>query len=368
MIKRQHIFLTLILVATALAAGWIASVTITHPTPAVEEVAQVTATPLPPAPTVVVTQAPVQSRYKFQSPAGYLLVEFLDDDLVHFELAPVGPGPDTDQPVFTSLMVYKTDYPGPQFVDDDGSGTLSTSDLIVQVDQQDLCVTVSDKARQPTLRLSTFCPYNFEKDFRGISFTPETFTQAYGLGEKFISPGISDSDWVGETRFPGEMGNKQESWNNGSVGNDQFPVLYLLGEGLDNYALFVDNPYKQYWDFSTSPWKAAMYGDAIRFYVMSGPDLPDLRQDFMELVGHAPLPPKQAFGLWVSEYGYDNWAELEDKLSTLRANNFPVDGFVLDLQWYGGILENSDDTQEGSLTWDLNNFPDCVMKREWGLC
>jgi len=358
MIKSRHIFLTLILLGTFVAARWIASAVIPLPTPAPAEIAQVTETPEPPMPSATATQVPVQTRYKFQSPVGYLLVEFLDDDLVHFELAPVGPGPSTDQPLFTSLMVYKTDYAGPQYVEDDGSGTLSTSDLIVQVDDKDLCVTVSDKTRQPALKLSTFCPYNFEKDFRGISFAPETFTQAYGLGEKFITAGVSDSDWVGGTRFPGDMGNQQESWNNGSVGNDQFPVLYLLGEGLDNYALFVDNPYKQYWDFSTSPWKAAMYGGAVRFYVMSGPDLPDLRQDFMELVGHAPLPPKQAFGLWVSEYGFDNWAELEDKLSTLRDNHFPVDGFVMDLQWYGGILENSDDTQEGSLTWNLQNFPD----------
>ncbi|MBN1813448.1 MAG: DUF5110 domain-containing protein, partial [Anaerolineae bacterium] len=86
--------------------------------------------------------------------------------------------------------------------------------------------------------------------------------------------------------------------------------------------------------------------------------LPDLRQDYMELVGHPLVPPKKAFGLWVSEYGFDDWAELEDKLSTLRANHFPVDGFVVDLLWFGGVVYDSDDSSMGSLTWDLASFAD----------
>jgi alpha-glucosidase len=67
------------------------------------------------------------------------------------------------------------------------------------------------------------------------------------------------------------------------------------------------------------------------------------------------------FGLWVSEYGFDNWGELDDKLRTLRENRFPVDGFVMDLQWYGNItpIEN---TQMGALTWDTRNFADPAGK------
>jgi hypothetical protein len=37
-------------------------------------------------------------RVKFQSGSHYLVVEFLDDDLVHFELSALGPGPETSQP------------------------------------------------------------------------------------------------------------------------------------------------------------------------------------------------------------------------------------------------------------------------------
>jgi len=162
-------------------------------------------------------------------------------------------------------------------------------------------------------------------------------------------------DWAHP--FPCKFGNVQEPFNKGSVGNDQFPILYLAGKGLDSYALLLDNTYKQFWTFREISGKITMHGKWVRFYILTGKDLPDLRWDYLELVGRPPVPPKPAFGLWISEYGYDNWAELEDKLRSLRDNHFPVDGFVLDLQWYGGIKEMSDDTHMGSLTWDEQNFP-----------
>ncbi|OGO15863.1 MAG: hypothetical protein A2Z14_10735, partial [Chloroflexi bacterium RBG_16_48_8] len=255
-------------------------------------------------------------------------------------------------------MVYKKDYEGSSALKRDVKGSFETPDLRIQVDEESLCITATDITREPELKLSQFCPFQFEEEFRGVTFSPETFTHAYGLGQKFITPGSPDGDWIGQARYPGDYGNVMQGFNNGAAGNTQFPIIYFTGEGTESYALFMDNQYKQFWYFEREPWKAVMYGEKIRFYLMTGPDLQDLRSDYLELVGHSPVPPKKMFGLWVSEYGFDNWEELENKLSTLRAHYFPIDGFVLDLQWFGGITENSDDTQEGSLTWDETNFPD----------
>jgi len=315
----------------------------------------------PEQPTAV-TEEPGLKRVKFKSGDQYLMVEFLDDDLVHFELSAFDVSADPDQAIFTTPMIAKTDYQGPLSFSNDGQGTMQTSEVKVVVDTDSLCIDVIDKSKVPPLLLTKICPWDLDRQSKGFTFTPESFTHAYGLGEKFMEVGVSDGDWVGRARYPGDFGNIQAPFDGGSVGNDQFPILYLVGQGLDSYALFVDNQYKQNWNFIQPSWRVFMEGQWIRFYILTGPDLKDLRQDFMELVGKPPVPPKKAFGLWISEYGYDNWAELEDKLSTLRANRFPVDGFVLDLQWYGGIREGSDDTQTGSLTWDEGNFPDPEAK------
>jgi alpha-glucosidase len=82
--------------------------------------------------------------------------------------------------------------------------------------------------------------------------------------------------------------------------------MYAVGPNNANYAMFLDQVYKQNWDFTGNPWKVETWGDQIRWYLMTGPDLPDLRKDYMELTGRPPVPPKQMFGLWVSEDGYDN--------------------------------------------------------------
>lgn len=298
-------------------------------------------------------------RVKYQSGNNYLIVEFLDDDLVHFEVSASGPGPGLDHTLYTTPMIFKTNYSGPTSFSDDGNGNLETNEIKVEVEQTSLCVTLTDKSKAPDLLLSTICPFNLDQAWKGISFTPESFTHAYGLGQEFITVGSSEGDWVGRLRSPGgDMGNALVDFNGGMVGNTQFPIVYFAGDQTDSYALFMDNQYKQSWDFSGSPWKAEMWGDWLRFYVLTGPDLKDLRKGYMELVGHPLVPPKKMFGLWISEYGYDNWAEMEDKLRTLRDNNFPIDGFILDLQWFGGIISDSDNTPMGSLTWDLTNFPD----------
>lgn len=301
------------------------------------------------------------ARVQYESNVGYLVVEFLDDDLVHFELSAFNPGPSTDADIYTTPMIHKTDYAGPSSLADDGAGTLETLALKVEVELDSLCVTLTDKAREPDLRLSTICPLNLDQPEKGITLTQESFTHAYGLGQ--VVAASADINWVGRVRVPGgPMGNAVVDWNEGGTANTQFPVLYLAGQGTDNYALFLDNAYRQGWNLSSDPWRVTMRGDWVRFYVLTGPDLPDLRQDYMELIGRPPVPPLKMFGLWISEFGYEDWAELEDKLETLRANHFPVDGFVLDLQWFGGIRPYEMDSPMGGLEWDQTHFPDPEQK------
>ena len=75
------------------------------------------------------------------------------------------------------------------------------------------------------------------------------------------------------------LGNGFQGFQDAAVGNVQIPVIYAVGPGRLNYALMLDNVYKQSWDFAAFWWQARMFGDQIRFYVMTGPDLPDLRAD-----------------------------------------------------------------------------------------
>jgi len=291
----------------------------------------------------------------FERGALRLRIEPVRDDLIHFELTATGaPLPAA---IATSPMIARAATPIAWAHRE--ATTFQTRELRVDVDPATLCVVIRDDALGFTLH--RMCP---DGAANAVTISREGTQNLYGLGEQFQEPGHTDGDWLGRERTPGNAdGNAMVKFDgsggeSGSVGNAQFPIVYALGAGKQGYALFVDDPYAERWSFRGDPWTLRTRGDALRWYVIAGPDLPDLRRDYMDLVGHAPVPPRQAFGLWISEYGFDSWAELEDKLATLRAHRFPVDGFVMDLQWFGNVQERSPTSRMGTLSWDTAHFPD----------
>ena len=140
-------------------------------------------------------------RVQFTAADNYLVVEFLDNDLVHFETG-VGSGPGTGSALFTTHQVAKNDYPGPTSLTQNG-GILTTPGIRVEVNTSTLCAAVYDTVPNPDLLLTTQCPRNLSQAWKGLSFTKSSMQNAYGLGEQFFMGGSSDGDWVGRSRTPG---------------------------------------------------------------------------------------------------------------------------------------------------------------------
>lgn len=299
-------------------------------------------------------------RTKLAIDQGYATIEILDDDLVHVEYG-TGAGPAIELPVTRSTMVGEQVYPGPSRVAVTGR-RIETTQLRLDIDVYG-CVAVTQLS--DSRHLTTVCPVKLAQAWKGISLDPSGMTNVYGLGQYFLDRGSADGDWIRHGRFrtDGEFGNHFRDFWGGADPQLQFPVMYAAGPGKDTFGLFLDNVYKQDWDFaSDSWWQVRMYGDNVRYYLMSGPDLRDVRADYMELTGRPPVPPRKVFGLWLSEFGFDDWAETDDKLATLRAADFPVDGFMLDLQWFGGVYDSSPNTPMGGLAWDRAAFADPETK------
>ena len=198
----------------------------------------------------------------------------------------------------------------------------------------------------------------------------------FGLGEQLskLGPGIANGDLRGTVRYSGAnptawkrekkgiYGNMMVPLEGGNVGNALVNNLLMLDSDGSDFLLFLDNPADTRWDFQQTPWTAGIRHGELQGALSWGREGSELRKEFMTWTGRAPVPPRKAFGMWVSEYGYENWEELEDKLKGLRKHGFPIDGFVLDLQWFGGIKEKSGDSKMGGLNWDLINFPNPAKK------
>jgi alpha-glucosidase (family GH31 glycosyl hydrolase) len=213
-----------------------------------------------------------------------------------------------------------------------------------------------DVAEGNVLLLSLCDPAAGENGTAVIVRTPAT--HVVGLGQEFQVPGDTKAERVGLVRHGH---NVMEGFNGGANGNTLFPIAYFDHPQRD-FALILDNRYQQEWDLEDAgAYRLRVWGGDFRLHVLTGENFADLRRRYMGMTGHPPVPPKAMFGLWLSEYGFQSWEEVEEKLATLKANGFPVSGIVLDLFWFGGI-DSSRTSPMGSLRWDEEAFPDPAGK------
>ncbi len=292
-----------------------------------------------------------------------LVIEVKTDGIIHAEYRQGA----ADQTIYTSPMVDQLSFSGPKYFTQKGN-TFSTEELEVSVDTTNLCARFDD--RQKNRYLTTICPEGLDQAQKRLHLDASAMQNAYGLGENFKRLGSADGDWVEHgTRDSMHMGNGFQTFENGAVGNIQIPILYAVGDQL-TYGLFLDNVYKQDWDFKQSWWNVRTYGDQLRFFFIAGDDLKQVRSRYLSITGHSPVPPKKTFGLWMSKFGYHGWEEIDQTKSEMRKRNIPFDGFVLDINWFGSInLEQPEKSRMGYLEWDQskndgndNYFPNPAQK------
>jgi alpha-glucosidase len=221
-----------------------------------------------------------------------------------------------------------------------------------KVERSTLCVSFSDGQAQP---LGVVCP----DQANGLTLQASESYRLTGLGQEFSEPGVIEGAWNGRIRH---SGNKMEGFNGGATGNTQFPILYASSPDKTDFALYLDNNYATEWNFTTQPWQIKPSDGQRNLLLMTGDNRQALRQVYMDMVGYPLVPPRKMFGMWLSEYGFDNWQEMDDKLATLKQQRFPIDGVVMDLQWFGNVSGQDPDSQMGSLTWDRDNFPEPEQK------
>ena len=279
-------------------------------------------------------------------------LEWLADGLIHFEFTP-GAHRKSNEPIYSSPMIKEQEFAGPTSFQS-SEDVFITPETRLQYDAG--CFSVTDESAKQ--QLGRFCAAETSKPWKRIEVETGGVRNIYGLGQMFEDPGSFETDRNGKViSTKGGFGNSMPTYAGGATGEAMFPVVMALGSGSHAWSLVIDNVYKQSWDFTSSQWRISMFGDQLRGYIIAGKNPLGVRQRFMQLVGKAPVPPRKMFGFWMSEYGYDNWAEINNRLDGMRRDGFPIDGFYLDLQWFGNVTPGSDHTNMGRLEFDEANFP-----------
>jgi oligosaccharide 4-alpha-D-glucosyltransferase len=89
-------------------------------------------------------------------------------------------------------------------------------------------------------------------------------------------------------------------------------------------------------------------GGRTAYIVIAGDTYPALVENYTDVTGRQPLPPRWAFGNFASRFGYHSEEEVRDVVRRFRRAKIPLDTVIIDIYWFGpdikghmGNLENA---------------------------
>jgi len=175
------------------------------------------------------------------------------------------------------------------------------------------------------------------------TFTARAEERFVGLGEKFTPLD--------------KRGQRALMWNFDAFGSESersyknIP-LYLSSRG---YGLLVDSGMPIEFDICQSTHSCVQIvvpDDLIDYYLLAGPTPAEVLNRYNQLTSRPLLPPKWAFGVWISSgFFVDTQEKVLERARRLRADGIPCDVLHLDCYWQ--VVGHWSD-----LRWDSANFPD----------
>jgi alpha-D-xyloside xylohydrolase len=92
--------------------------------------------------------------------------------------------------------------------------------------------------------------------------------------------------------------------------------------------------------------------ERLDFFLMGGDELEGRLGEYTALTGRMPVPPRWAFGVWMSRCRYRSRAELEEAAAGMRSRGIPCDVLHIDPDWLVRDLLNCD------FEWSEEKYPD----------
>jgi alpha-glucosidase (family GH31 glycosyl hydrolase) len=308
-----------------------------------------------------IAEAPQTQSLGFANSYGTVQAVFLSDGLIWLEYG-ASTVSSLDRGIPTSAMIetrFKPVSDGILFSEDRESKTLRSQKMSVTLDKKNLCLKIFENE---TEKMISVCPKSLGEDLKALHFTASDVQSVFGLGQYFRNPQTSDGSLLGQTITPGPFGNELRGFSGGANSTAQFPTFTVQQTKGTSYFSILDNVYRQSWNFGTlsatkeAEWNVSTYGENLRLFLGSPGAPGQTRSAMMKLLGTPIVPPRKMFGLWLSEFGFDSWQEMETKEQSLRNSQFPMDGMVMDLQWFGGEFFGTRHRM-GTLQFDQIHFP-----------
>ncbi len=89
------------------------------------------------------------------------------------------------------------------------------------------------------------------------------------------------------------------------------------------------------------------------YQVVVGDSWFDLVDNYTDLTGKQPLPPRWALGNFSSRFGYHTQREVEESVQKFRDEKIPLDAVIIDIFWFGKDIQG----HMGNLEFLKDSFP-----------
>ena len=166
-------------------------------------------------------------------------------------------------------------------------------------------------------------------DGTGWRFTLSEQAAVYGLGE--MPRGINKRGWHYITNNTDESRHSEDKLSFYGAHN-----FLLVRDGSTCFGLFVDFPGKVYYDIGYSRHDLLSFHTETPdydLYLLSGGNENAICREFRTLIGRSYIPPRWAFGLAQSRWGYKTEEDVREVARQYKEHDLPLDMICMDIEY-----------------------------------
>ena len=166
-------------------------------------------------------------------------------------------------------------------------------------------------------------------DSTGWRFTLSEQAAVYGLGE--MPRGINKRGWHYLTNTTDESRHSEDKLS--FYGSHNF---LLVRDGSTCFGLFVDFPGKVYYDIGYTRHDLFSFHTETPdydLYLLSGGNENAICKEFRTLIGRSYIPPRWAFGLAQSRWGYKTEEDVREVARQYKEHDLPLDMICMDIDY-----------------------------------
>ena len=166
-------------------------------------------------------------------------------------------------------------------------------------------------------------------DGSGWRFTLSEQAAVYGLGE--MPRGINKRGWHYIANNTDESRHSEDKLSFYGAHN-----FLLVRDGSTCFGLFVDFPGKVYYDIGYSRHDLLSFHTETPdydLYLLSGGNENAVCKEFRTLIGRSYIPPKWAFGLAQSRWGYKTEEDVREVARQYKEHDLPLDMICMDIEY-----------------------------------